>query len=403
MQKKILIASIGFLALLLGAGFFVLQRDGGAPAPEIPLAQEKKNTDQQPAEKTEDIFTPDPELEKITPLSITRRNISVPDTEEITKTQEIIDRYLEKLDASIASSSTETDADVDIAISALMQSLQNSTKTTKYPTYFKPIESATTAPKLTDQEIFAIMYPKKQIELLNILQDLTVSEGGIPENERAVFDNESKIKAFYERSINWLCDTGKIYELGEKGDVIDCEMFKMVGTQPFFLMKKMEQDSLRATGKLPGHTMSLGYYYSFVNKKSLSDVLTRATELTKNVPEEYGSCPVPEKFTYENLSGLSLSKMASGVKNFFKGNEAHAGAGGSGYCFYFWPHKHAAVGCGREAGYKHMPMGGLLMINPCCHCYIKKYCIPIGCLNSTCADWNQALFAQIGTCGCSLM
>jgi len=102
MQKKILIASIGFLALLLGAGFFVLQRDGGAPTPEMPLVEEKKSADQQPAEKTGDIFAPDPELEKITPLSITRKNIPVPDEKEIAETQEIIDRYLEKLDASSA-------------------------------------------------------------------------------------------------------------------------------------------------------------------------------------------------------------------------------------------------------------------------------------------------------------
>jgi|GEM_PF-5350561 hypothetical protein len=412
MQKKTAIVVVGLLVLLIVPGLFFITSKNNKIDPknektEAPATQEKSGN-QQPAERNAVLFSPDPDLEKITPLTITRKNIPMPDNAEINETQQIINTYLDTLEKN-ASPDTETKKEIDLSISNLLGGLRQTSPQLSAPS-FKPLADKNTdnAPKLTDQEIFNIIYPERQIIQLNYFQDLVISNGGMSESDRVVFDNESKIRAATEKSVNWLCDTGKIYEFGDKGDVIDCDMFKLVGTDPFFMIKKREADSLRKTGKLPNLPMSLGYYYSFVDKKSLGTILSRASQQVLDAPSKFGKCPIPEKFSYERVGSLTLSNIISGVKDLFSARPAQADTFDfmDSICPYLWDHVHAVLGCGRDDAYAYEEGPGLVFFNFCCHCHDEKdweyMCGPLGCINFTCMEWEQSLWAQIGTCGCTI-
>lgn len=248
--------------------------------------------------------------------------------------------------------------------------------------------------KLTDEEMFAIMYTQSQLDVFADMQDLLILGGDIPENERLVFDNETKIRNFIIRGM----------DIGCKQEYIKkefCDNFKKVGAEPFFAMKKEEEKSLRETGKLPGKIASLNNSREFADRKTLSEILAHTPQAQNELPEESASCPNPAM----PGGNISFGGIIDSVKNLFGVNSAQATVNEYGNCSYSGEHIHAyeaGPACGKEVG-GFNPAAPTLptSFTFCCHCSVSKYCIPVGCLNAICGDEQQALWDGVtGACGC---
>jgi hypothetical protein len=269
------------------------------------------------------------------------------------------------------------------------------------PEYSKMIRNLTPGKKLTDHEIFAILYSPNQLSLLNTMQDEMILAGYIPEADRLVFDNETKIRDFIVRSMAIGCPAGLV----EKEF---CVNFGQVGIGPFFAIKKEEEKSLRETGTLPKEPLSIERFRKYIAKKTLTDILAYTAESQETVSEVFSGCPNPAKTSLNDIGKFSPSNILSVVKDFLTGKPVNAHKQGYGYCTYWWPHIHSPwpglFGC----GYDLMPFTTPWPTEPigftgCCHCKVTKYCVSAGCINNQCGEWQQSLWdGMTGICGCGI-